>query len=158
MFRADDTAIFSRMPSGVLITRSDATGLVFVIKDDFGDALPDSVDCAADILRLRGDNVAFDKRIGFDIALAAALLDSVYLPWLTGYDYYYHYHSVLGTLEFVENVPGGRLVIRTEKFGTLETSRDMFPLFRSRDTGLSYRLDMEKKTFDEVAPDEAAKP
>lgn len=150
MFRADDEAIYSRMPSGVLLTRSDATGIVFVLKDDFGASLPESVDCEADLLRLRGDNMAFDKRIGFDVGLAAEILDSVYLPWLTGYDYYYHYHPVLGTLEFVENVPGGRLVVRTEKFGVLETSREKFPLFLCRDTGLWRRLDMDKKTFNEV--------
>jgi hypothetical protein len=157
MFRADNEAVYSRMPPGVLMTRSDAVGMVFLVKDDFGKTLPREVERKADLLQLRGDRIAIDKALGWDMEQAKAILDSVYLPWLAGYDYYYGYHPVFGSVRFVRRAEGGRVVLHLEKYGDFESGRGLYPLFRSEETGAWRRLDMEKKTFDEAPPPEAGK-
>jgi hypothetical protein len=81
----------------------------------------------------------------------------VYLPWLAGYDYYYGYHPVFGSVRFVRRAEGGRVVLHLEKYGDFESGRGLYPLFRSEETGAWRRLDMEKKTFDEAPPPEAGK-
>ncbi|MBN1403030.1 MAG: hypothetical protein JW942_01005 [Opitutales bacterium] len=155
LFRADETAVYSRLPSEVIITRADAVGTVFIIKDTYGDELPDTVECNADLLQMRGDRIVFDKRIGFDAALAEGFLESVYLPWFTGYDCYYAYHPAIGSLHIMDSTPGGKVTFWTEKYGVLETDKTSFPFFIQRDSGKSYRLDIPGASMLEESPDKA---
>jgi hypothetical protein len=157
MFRADDEAVYRRMPAGVLITRSDAVGIVFLAKDTFGKVLPREVEREADLLQLRGDRIAIDRALGWNMEQARAILDSVYLPWLAGYDYYYGYHPVFGSVRALRLAEEGRVVLYLEKYGYYESGKGLYPLFRNAETGVWRRLDMEKKTFDEVSPPEAGK-
>jgi|GEM_PF-5576720 hypothetical protein len=157
MFRADDEAVYDKMPPGVLLTRSDAVGMVFLVKDDFGNLLPREVEREADLLQLRGDRIVIDKALGWDMEEAKAILDSVYLPWLAGYDYYYGYHPVFGSVRFERRTEGDQVILHLEKFGYYESGRGLYPLFRNVETGQWHRLDMEKNSFDTVPPPEAAK-
>jgi hypothetical protein len=143
-YTADYGAVYNRLPEGVIITRGDATGCVFVIKDDYGATPPLDVYLDGVLVQLRGDCVAYDKRLGITQESVEAILDSFYMPWLTGYEYYYHYHPVLGMTKRLGVDGAGVVTLTTEHFGTLKTSRVMFPRFTSED-GTTLLLDMEKK-------------
>jgi hypothetical protein len=146
-FNADYTAIYDRMPEGVIVTRSDAVGYVFIIKDVYGDKLPESVSIYCNMVQLRGDRVVYDKRLGIDQSQVDPLLDSFYLPWLTGYEYFFNFHPVLGLTMLVSSVPNGVVTLKTQNYGVLETSKATFPRFVSKADGATYLLDMEKKTL-----------
>jgi hypothetical protein len=159
LYRAENTAIYGPMPENVIVTRGDAAGIVFLIKDDMGETLPESIVREATLVHLHGDNVAVDKRLGIDPARMEALLDSVYLPWLTGYEYFYSYHTVLGTLSFAKNeAVDGTVIMQSQFYGKLETSREMFPRFKRQSDGRMLRLDMDAKKLLDDATGEAVKP
>ena len=157
MFRADNTAIYSRMPEGVIVTRGDAVGQVYIIKDEYGETLPDTIETSATMIGLRGDTVVYDKRLNVNAAEVELLLESIYLSWFSGYDYYYGYHAVLGQLKFIENIPGGQVTVETQNFGVLETSKEMFPNFRRKSDGKILNMDMTAKTLTDVATGELVK-
>jgi len=141
-----DSVLYDMLPPGVIITRSDAVGSVFVIKDDFGNVLPDRVEMHAEVLPLRGDTIVYDRRLGLDRGAFERGLEAVYLPWFTGLLHYYPtlvHHPAMGDMTIVERVPGGTLGLYSDKLGRLDTSKTMFPRFRRESDGHVLILDLD---------------
>jgi hypothetical protein len=141
-----DSVLYDMLPPGVLITRSDSVGNVFVIMDDFGPVVPERAQMDAEVLLLRGDSIVYDTRLGLDREALERGLEAVYLPWFTGLLHYFPTlvnHPAMGDMSIVKREPGGTLGLWSDKFGRLDTSKAMFPRFRRESDGHILLLDIE---------------
>jgi hypothetical protein len=141
---ADKAAVFDRMPAGVVVTRADSFPII-VVKDVWtGNDLPENTFVEADLVQFKGDKVVMDKNAGLDAETTRKIAEAVYMPWFTGYQYYYKYHPVLGEMSLVDITPNGKSVIWTEKIGKIETDSLEFPRIKRLSDGRMLRLDVEK--------------